>query len=32
MHKVFWLCPHVIAGRTGPNKDFWDPAELAKGE
>ncbi len=31
MHKVFWLRPNVIAGRTGPNKDFWQPRELAKG-
>ena len=31
MDKVFWLHPNVIAGRTGPNKDFWEPKELAKG-
>lgn len=31
MRNVFWLRPGVIAGRTGPNKDLWDPHELAEG-
>jgi protein-tyrosine phosphatase len=31
MRKVFWLRPHVIGGRSGPNKDFWNPGELARG-
>ena len=31
MHNVFWLRPCVIAGRSGPNKDVWDPKELARG-
>lgn len=31
MHNVFWLRPNVIAGRTGPNKDFWEPTALAQG-
>ncbi len=31
MRHVFWLRPNVIAGRTGPNQDSWDPRELAKG-
>ncbi len=31
MQHVFWLRPHVLGGRTGPNKDIWDPSELAAG-
>jgi hypothetical protein len=28
MKNVFWLIPGKLAGRTGPNVDPWDPAEL----
>ena len=31
MRNVFWLRPGVIGGRTGPDKDLWNPRELAKG-
>jgi protein-tyrosine phosphatase len=31
MRNVFWLRPCIIGGRTGPNKDIWDPKELASG-
>ena len=31
MRNVFWLRPQIIAGRTGPNQDAWDPHELAGG-
>ncbi|NQZ68866.1 MAG: dual specificity protein phosphatase family protein [Lentisphaeria bacterium] len=31
MEHVFWLREGVIAGRTGPNRDMWDPTELASG-
>lgn len=31
MRHVFWLRRNVIAGRTGPNTDPWNPSELAKG-
>ena len=31
MRNVFWLRPQIIAGRTGPNINIWDPAELAEG-
>lgn len=30
MRNVFWLRPHIIGGRPGPNKDTWDPRELAR--
>jgi len=29
VRNVFWLRPGVIGGRTGPNKDSWDPYDLA---
>jgi len=29
MRQVFWLRPKLIAGRSGPNRDPWMPAELA---
>lgn len=29
MKYTFWLRPKQIAGRTGPNINPWDPAELA---
>jgi hypothetical protein len=28
MQNVFWLIPGKVAGRTGPNIDPWDPAQL----
>jgi hypothetical protein len=28
LKNVFWLIPGKLAGRTGPNVDPWDPAEL----
>jgi protein-tyrosine phosphatase len=28
MQNVFWLIPGKLAGRTGPNVDPWDPAQL----
>lgn len=28
MRHVFWLRPNLIAGRSGPNRDPWRPAEL----
>ncbi|MBQ4892198.1 protein phosphatase [Shewanella sp. UCD-FRSSP16_17] len=28
MKQLFWLVDGVIAGRSGPNKDEWDLAEL----
>ncbi|MCL1068875.1 dual specificity protein phosphatase family protein [Shewanella olleyana] len=28
MKQLFWLVDGVIAGRSGPNKDQWDLAEL----
>ena len=31
MRHVFWLRPGIIGGRTGPNKDLWNPRELAGG-
>jgi protein-tyrosine phosphatase len=31
MRNVFWLREGVIGGRSGPNRDPWDPAELAAG-
>ena len=31
MRNVFWLRPHRICGRTGPNQDSWDPKDLATG-
>lgn len=31
MRNVFWLRPGIIGGRSGPNKDLWDPYELADG-
>ena len=31
MRNVFWLRPSIIGGRTGPNKDIWNPKELADG-
>ena len=31
MRNVFWLRPGIIGGRTGPDKDLWDPRELAEG-
>lgn len=30
MQHVFWLRESVIAGRTGPNRDPWNPEELAE--
>ena len=30
MKNVFWLIPGKLAGRTGPNVDPWDPAELKR--
>lgn len=29
MKHLFWLRPRLIAGRSGPNLDPWDPRELA---
>ncbi|WP_298442293.1 tyrosine-protein phosphatase [uncultured Ferrimonas sp.] len=29
MDKLFWLVPGQIAGRSGPNKDPWQPGEFA---
>lgn len=29
MHSVFWLREGEIAGRSGPDRDPWDPQELA---
>ena len=29
MRNVFWLRDGVIAGRSGPNRDAWNPVELA---
>lgn len=29
MRNVFWLREGVIAGRSGPNRNSWDPKELA---
>ncbi len=31
MRHVFWLRSGLLAGRTGPNADPWDPVELASG-
>lgn len=31
MQNIFWLRPRIIGGRSGPNKDMWDPRELARG-
>jgi len=31
MRHVFWLRRGVIAGRSGPNRDAWMPADLAAG-
>ena len=31
MHQVFWLRPRTLAGRTGPDRDAWNPEELAHG-
>lgn len=31
MRNVFWLREGVIAGRSGPNRDAWNPKELADG-
>jgi len=31
MRNVFWLRPNIIAGRTGPNVDAWDPKDLVTG-
>ncbi len=31
MQNVFWLRRGIIGGRSGPNKDPWDPDELARG-
>ncbi|QSX28871.1 dual specificity protein phosphatase family protein [Shewanella cyperi] len=28
MQQVFWLIEGVLAGRSGPNKDAWDPRAL----
>lgn len=28
MKQLFWLVDGVLAGRSGPNKDSWDLAEL----
>jgi len=28
MQNVFWLIPGKLAGRTGPNIDPWEPAQL----
>ena len=28
MKQVFWLIEGQLAGRSGPNKDAWDLAEL----
>lgn len=30
MRNVFWLRKGVIGGRSGPNRDVWNPAELAE--
>ena len=29
MRNVFWLREGVIGGRSGPNRDTWNPADLA---
>jgi protein-tyrosine phosphatase len=31
MRNVFWLREGMIGGRTGPNRDAWNPKELADG-
>ncbi len=31
MRNVFWLRDGVIGGRSGPNRDAWDPAVLYAG-
>ncbi|MGL5360440.1 MAG: dual specificity protein phosphatase family protein [Shewanella sp.] len=31
MQHVFWLVEGLVAGRSGPNKDPWDLAELKAG-
>jgi protein-tyrosine phosphatase len=31
MRNVFWLRRGAIGGRSGPNRDSWDPRELAAG-
>jgi protein-tyrosine phosphatase len=31
MRNVFWLREGVIAGRSGPNRSAWSPADLAEG-
>jgi hypothetical protein len=31
MRNVFWLRERIIAGRSGPNRAAWSPAELAAG-
>ena len=30
MRNVFWLRKGVIGGRSGPNRDVWNPMELAE--
>ena len=30
MRHVFWLKSGIIAGRTGPNRDEWNPTEIAE--
>lgn len=31
MQHVFWLKPAILGGRTGPNRDTWDPKALVDG-
>jgi hypothetical protein len=31
MQHVFWAIPGKLAGRPGPNREPWDPAELRRG-
>ena len=28
MHQVYWVIPGLLAGRCGPDKVPWDPAQL----
>ncbi|MGC9349144.1 MAG: tyrosine-protein phosphatase [Anaerolineae bacterium] len=31
MHEVYWVIPGLLAGRCGPDKVPWDPAQLYAG-
>lgn len=31
MKHVFWILPSLLCGRSGPNHDPWNPAELLAG-